>query len=160
MQEVSGWKVFGIIVLVVVGLTSCGIAGMAVNWFGWFAAESGKVVKQEFSPQELLRKYDWLKSAHASLESKLADIKANKGKIEDMERAYKGVARNEWAPHDSVQYSQWQTELDGMKISYNNLAAEYNTRMAEIHWRFTNVGGLPQGASETLPREYAPYIEK
>ena len=51
----------------------------------------------------------------------------------------------------------WEQEQAGMVLSYNALAAEYNAKMAEMHWAFTNVGQLPAGASEPLPREFAPY---
>lgn len=43
--------------------------------------------------------------------------------------------------------------------SYNSLAVEYNAAMAKINFSFTNIGELPKGASQPLPREYKPYIE-
>lgn len=48
----------------------------------------------------------------------------------------------------------------GLKASYNSLSADYNARMAEVNWAFTNVGKLPHGESQTLPREYRDYITK
>jgi len=46
----------------------------------------------------------------------------------------------------------------GIKASYNQLAAEYNAGMVKINWRYTNVGDLPPGSTEPLPREFKPYI--
>jgi hypothetical protein len=54
--------------------------------------------------------------------------------------------------------NQWNGELDGVKASYNDLAADYNSAMSKANVNFTNVGDLPKGASEPLPREVAPYI--
>jgi hypothetical protein len=124
----------------------------------WFASQTTEVVKQEVDPKELLRKYSWLKEAMASLDSKKATLDANASKIKAMEVGYKGVPRNQWSEMDAVQYNQWLTEQDGLKASYNNLAAEYNAKMAEVHWAFTNVGNLPHGESQILPREYRDYI--
>jgi|GEM_PF-6931792 len=124
----------------------------------WFLERTVDVAQKELDPQELLRKYDWLKSAQASLDAKLSTIEVDNGKIKAMETSYAGVARNQWAETDAVQYNQWQAERDGVKASYNNLAAEYNTRMSEVHWSFSNVGGVPKGRTGTLPKEYREYI--
>jgi hypothetical protein len=50
-----------------------------------------------------------------------------------------------------------QAEISGMKASFNDLAAEYNAAMVKINFAFINVGQLPQGATEALPREFKPY---
>lgn len=131
---------------------------IAHETFGWFAHRTTQVVKHEVDPAELLRKYSWLKEAMTSLDSKKATIEADDSKIKAMEDSYKGVPRNKWAEMDAVQYNQWKTEQDGVKASYNALAAEYNAKMAEVHWAFTNVGQLPHGESQVLPREYRDYL--
>jgi hypothetical protein len=56
--------------------------------------------------------------------------------------------------------SIWQSEVAGVKASYNLLAADYNSAMSKFNYAFCNVGKLPQGAVEPLPREYKPYIYK
>ena len=43
---------------------------------------------------------------------------------------------------------------------HNQLCAEYNSAMSKFNYRFTNIGDLPEGATEPLPREYKPYINK
>lgn len=113
---------------------------------------------KEFKPSELLKKYEWFKSASAQLDKKIADVKVYEARMQTIIDGYKGVARKDWARDDREQLSLWQSELAGVKASYNDLASEYNAQMAKFNWRFCNVGTLPQGATEPLPRDYKPYI--
>ena len=55
-----------------------------------------------------------------------------------------------------AQQCGWQ-EVSGITAGLNALASEYNAQMAKWNWRFTNVGQLPKGATEALPREFKPY---
>jgi hypothetical protein len=73
----------------------------------WFLGRTVDVVRKELDPQGLLRKYDWLKAAQASLDAKLSTIEVDNGKIKAMETSYTGVARNQWTETDAVQYNQW-----------------------------------------------------
>ena len=123
---------------------------------GWIG-ETARVVQTEVGPQALLTKYTWLKEAHAQLNKKRADMAVYAARNQTLIDSYKGVARASWPREDREQWATWQSELAGIKASYNDLAAQYNAKMAEVNWRFTNVGMLPSGASEPLPREYAPY---
>jgi len=143
-----------IALVLILGLPAIGLATNAI----WFAHRTEQVVKQEVDPQVLLNKYMWLKEAMSSLDAKKATIDADQTNIDAMLASYKGVPRNQWAEMDAVQYNQWQTEQNGVKQSYNNLASDYNAKMAEVNWAFTNVGQLPHGQSQTLPREYRNYI--
>ena len=61
---------------------------------------------------------------------------------------------------DKEQMYVWMSEVAGIKASYNQLVSEYNSQMSKLNWRFCNVGNLPQGATEVLPREYKPYETK
>ena len=115
---------------------------------------------EEFSPEALLEKYEWFKYASAQLDKKLADIKVYSGRVENMDKAYEGVPRNQWARTDLDDYNLWTSEVSGIKASYNSLAGDYNAQMAKFNYRFANVGELPKGATEPLPREYKPYVEK
>lgn len=119
-----------------------------------------ETVKQEFSPQVLLEKYEWFKDAAASLDKKRADIGVYDRRVASIRDGYGTTPRREWARDDREQLSIWQSEVAGIKASYNQLAAEYNAQMAKFNWRFTEVGNLPRGASVPLPREYKPYIEE
>lgn len=153
--------------LLLVGLTLVGLAvvfGAISYGLGWFS-EAGKVAQDEFGPKAMLRKYEWFKDAAAQCERKLADIKTRKSSLKALEKSYAGddgkqLPRNKWSREDREQYNQWLSEIDGLKSSYNDLAAQYNAAMAKFNYRFTNVGDLPEGAKEPLPREVKPYIEE
>lgn len=142
-------KVIFLLLLTIVSLASCR-----------YAQDAKDTAFKEFKPSELLKKYEWFKDASAQLDKKIADVKVYESRLETITRAYEGVARKDWPRDDREQLSLWQSELAGVKASYNDLAAEYNAQMAKFNWRFCNAGTLPQGATEPLPREYKPYIEK
>lgn len=145
-------SVFGIfIVLCVIG--ALGFVG------GWFT-EAASVVREEFGPRAALKKYEWFKDSAAVLEAKRADIDVYSQRITDLEEAYEGAPRREWDRSDKEDWSLWRTEVAGIKASYNSLAAEYNAAMAKINWRFAERGKLPPGATNPLPREFKPYIDK
>ena len=125
----------------------------------WFR-ESKQVAQEELGPKELLRKYEWFKNASSQLDKKQADIKVYQKRITTMSKDYVDLPRNKWPREDREQYNLWQSEVAGIKASYNTLAAEYNSQMSKINWRFTNVGELPKGAETSLPREFKPYQEE
>lgn len=123
---------------------------------GWFQ-EAGQVAQEEFGPRALLKKYTWFKDAAAELDKKLADLTVYENRFKGLKEDYEDTPRVKWAREDREQYNLWQSEVAGVKASYNSLAAEYNANMAKFNWRFTNVGDLPEGATEVLPREFKPY---
>jgi hypothetical protein len=127
--------------------------------FGW-CGEAAQVAQKEFGPSALLKKYEWFKDASAQLDKKKADIEVYAGRIKSLEDAYKGVSRKDWPRDEREQMSVWQSEVAGVKASFNGLAAEYNSQMAKFNWAFTNAGSLPEGATQPLPREYKPYVEQ
>jgi hypothetical protein len=137
------------------------IAGVGTLGYvgGWFS-ETAKVAQDEFGPRALLTKYEWFKDASAALDQKLATIKVYQTKTSALRDDYKGQARSTWARDDREQLSIWESEVAGVKASYNELAAQYNSEMAKFNWRFANIGQLPQGALTPLPREFKPYTEE
>lgn len=144
------FKIFGALIIVGAALGTCSYA------FGW-CGETAKVAQDELGPRALLDKYSWLKEAHAQLEKKQADIKVYKGSLQNLIDQNKGIPRNKWAREDRDQYNMDSTVVAGVIASYNDLAASYNSKMAEVHWAFCNQGTLPKGADVPLPREFAPY---
>lgn len=146
-------KLFFISVGVACLLICLSVIGCIVSGASWFADRTVAVAKQQFDPQELLRKYELFKDEAAQLDAKVADIKIKEHQIKDM----KGL------PMDRTNREQmmiWQQELGGIKYSYNSLAADYNAQMVKFNYRFCNVGTLPEGATTPLPREYKPYMEE
>lgn len=146
---------FGMKWILIIFVLSC-FGGVLSYSAGWFS-DSGQVVKEEFSPKAMLKKYEWFKDASAQLDAKVANIAAAEARIKSMDETYAETPRNQWVRADVEQYNLWQSEVAGLKANYNNLAAEYNAAMAKFNYRFANAGELPAGATEVLPREFKPY---
>jgi len=132
--------------------------GIAGNFFGWFG-EAASVARQEFGTKEMLRKYEWFKDASAQLDKKQADIEVYKSRLQKLASDYQDIPRYKWDRTDKEQANLWQQEVAGVIASYNSLAAEYNSQMSKINWRFANVGSLPEGATSALPKAYKTYIQ-
>lgn len=146
-------RTFGVICLVLVVLP--------IDCVGcWMLNRTASVVDKEFSPGALLKKYERFKDMAAKLDAKRANIKATEQQLKSLESQYEGVARKDWPRHDAEQHGLWMAAITGMKASYNGLAAEYNSSMSKENYRFCNVGDLPKGASDPLPREFVSYLEK
>jgi hypothetical protein len=152
-------RVLGMGFALMLGVTVLGIGACAIGLVGGAATNAAQVIQKEFYPDALLRKYEWFKDAAAALDKKQADIGVYGSRLTALSADYKGVPRAQWPRDDREQMSIWQSELSGVKASYNGLAAEYNAEMAKLNWRFTNVGDVPQGG-RPLPREYRPYVEE
>lgn len=153
--KAAGVGCLGLVALVIIGVLLVG----AGHIFGFFS-ESAQVVKEQVGPRALLKKYEWFKDAAANLDKKNADITVYEGRFKGLDVAYKGEPRAKWARDDREQYNIWQSEVAGIKASYNALAAEYNSNMSKINFAFCNTGQLPAGATEALPREFRSYIDK
>ena len=160
-EETSGWSIFGklmlALILIIIPMSLILKACGAIT--GWWS-KAIDVVSEELSPKELLRKYTWFKDCAAVLDKKQADIEVYDTKAKSILKDYEGVPRKDWPRDERETIRQWETEFAGIKASYNQLAAEYNSQMSKINWRFCNVGGLPQGANQVLPREYREYLVK
>jgi len=135
--------ILGILVL----LPSC-------RWYG----DAADTAFDEFKPSALLKKYEYFKDMSAVLDKKYADLGVYETRFELMKEDYAGVPRIEWAREDREQYNLWSSEMAGIKASYNEVAAEYNAGMSKFNYAFCNVGELPKGATDPLPREYKPYL--
>jgi len=135
------------------------IIGTVGYFAGWFS-EAAQVTRHEFGPKAMLRKYEWFKDAAAALDKKTADLAVYESRLRALEQAYVGVPRAKWPRDDREQMSLWQSECAGVAASHNALAADYNSQMAKMNWKFANVGDLPAGATSPLPREFKEYIVK
>lgn len=123
-----------------------------------YAGRVAQVAAEELDPRVLLTRYQWLKDAHAGLDAKLATIKTYETRETQLRGLY-GSNAAKWPRDVREEWALQASEVAGVIASYNLLAADYNGAMAKVNWRFTNVGQLPAGATEALPREYAPYKE-
>lgn len=148
--ESGPWGLFKVSVLGIVFLSALGVLVAVIGRACSYAGEAAQVAQSELGAKALLRKYEWFKDAAAQLDKKRADISIYESQI----RRGTGLAADRWTK-DRV--FQWETEMLGVKASYNSLAAEYNAQMAKINWAFTNIGSLPAGATEPLPKTFKPY---
>lgn len=130
----------------------------AISTASKYIRDTADVVYEETNPKAILKKYVWLKNASARLDALNADIKVYETRQKAMEESYTGTSRKYWDRFDKQQWSLWVSEVAGVKATFNSLAAEYNSKMVQVQYRFANVGELPKGATEPLPREYKPYI--
>lgn len=135
------------VLLCAVALTSCR-----------YANDASDTLYKETKASTLLKKYEYFKDVAAALDAKVASIQILEGKVNQMKKDYDGQPRSKWAREDREQNNLNQEELAGLKMSYNTLAADYNAQMAKLNWAFCNVGTLPEGAENPLPREFKPYI--
>ena len=120
-----------------------------------YVDDAARTTFNETKASTLLKKYEWFKNAKAQVEAFDASIKVQRKRVAFLEET-----RSEWNRDDRQNWHQVSTELAGIISAYNNLASEYNAAMSKINYRFCNVGDLPAGASEPLPREFAPYKEQ
>jgi hypothetical protein len=128
-----------------------------VNTATWFGGRAVEVAKQEIDPEVLLKKYEWFKDASAALDAKKAGLDIYKNRLA---RYHKLEEEGKLDRTAREQAMIWEQEYSGLKLNYNELAAEYNAEMAKINWRFCNVGELPKGANQLLPREYREYVDE
>jgi hypothetical protein len=147
------FKIISLVIAFIVGFFFLGIVQRGCSWAG----KAADVAAQQVDPALLLKRYEWFKEVAAECDKKLADIKVYESRLESMAADYEGSSRKDWDRTDKEQFNLWQVEIAGVKASYNSLAAEYNAAMSKINYRFTNVGQLPKGATETLPREIREY---
>jgi len=124
-----------------------------------YVNDAADTVFEETKLSSSLKKYEWFKDAAAQCEAKLATIETYKARQKALTEAYEGKKRGDWSREDREQYNLWESELAGIRANYNNLAAEYNAAMSKINYAYANVGGLPNGASQPLPREFKQYLE-
>ena len=122
--------------------------GYVLGWFG----EAATVAQEQFGARASLEKYEWFKDTAASLDKKQADIDVLAKRVERLEKRYASTKSRS----DSEALNMGETELDGLVLSYNSLAAEYNAQMAKFNWKYANAGDMPKGATP-LPREFKPY---
>lgn len=125
-----------------------------------FVGEANQVAREEVGPRALLKKYEWFKDAAAKLDATKANIEVQQARIAGIEKRYEGVAPQDWHRSDVERLAVAEAELAGLKASFNAVAAEYNSRMVKANYQFTNVGDLPHGESQVLPREYRVYLTK
>ena len=135
-------------------------AGLTIINFSCKMANNGlTVIYNEFSPSALLAKYSHLKDLHAALSSLKSTITVLQSNLDTAKSTY-GEDPLKWPRDVRQDIASARQELVGTRARFNQLAAEYNADMVKFNYRFCNVGDLPHGATEPLPREYVIYQER
>lgn len=145
--------IFFLSVGAMIALVGCLVLQKGCSW----TSKAVRVVEQQVDPTLLLKRYEWFKNVYAECDKKLADISVYQNRLSQLEQSYNGVSRKDWDRTDKEQFNLWSQEVAGTIASYNSLAAEYNAAMAKINYKFTNIGDLPSGATQVLPREVREY---
>lgn len=146
-------KAFGWAVLVIILVAGLWFGMFALGWIG----RAADVVVQQIDPFELQRKYELFKDEAAQLDKKTADIHVYEARFKAF-GTKKMECPETLSRTRSEQCLVWMQEVSGVIASYNGLAADYNSQMSKWNYAFCNVGSLPKGATEPLPREFKPYI--
>lgn len=146
----KGWK-FALLMISIIGFFS--IFAATCNWL-----DSGaKVIQNEFSPEAMLKKYEWFKVQSARIQKAQEDIKNLK--IEsDVTGQYEkdnGKDHSKWSP---LALNSYQEELSLNKqqrlaqvSNTNGLIAEYNAQSAKFNWAgFKTRDDLPPQSFETV----------
>jgi len=139
--------------IILFGVVTCSVLSKGCSWL----SKASSVVEQQVDPALLLKRYEWFKDVLAQCDKKMADIQVYKNRLASMEKSYEGVPRKDWDRTDKEQFNLWEQEVAGVVASYNSLAAEYNAAMSKINYKFTNIGELPKGAAEALPKQIREY---
>ena len=125
----EGFKKIGITFLAIFIIITT--TGYFIGWFG----DAATTMKKEFAPSVALKKYEWFKDASAQLIKKEADIKVYQSRLDSLKTDYAEVKRKDWDRTDKETFSKWQSEVAGVKASYNGLAAEYNAASSKFNWK-------------------------
>ena len=125
-------KIFGWILVIMIGVTGLGLAGSALGWF----TEAAQVAKEEFGPRASLKKYEWFKDASEQIVKLGNDVQLYEDKQKSL--CYKGMDRI-----SREQCMLWSQELAGIKSARNGVVAEYNAQSNKFNWSAYNVDHLP-----------------
>jgi len=109
----------------VIGLTSFIIKG---------TGEAIDVAHKEFGAQAALSKYEWFIDTSAILDKMASDIGIYTEKQKMCETVRDRLARE--------QCMLWSQEIAGIKSTYNDTVAEYNSASKKFNWELFNTNDL------------------
>jgi len=119
-----------------------------------FANQAAQVAQQEFNPHAMLKKYEWFKNAASALTAKKHDLSIMSAKLKPL----RAMSRKDMDRQDKQDLAQWEAEVAGVALSYNSLAAEWNSQISKFNWS-PFVTALPPGAERVLSQKFAPYMD-
>ncbi len=128
-----------------------GLIALSVLLFGIRQCNTASnVAFKQTNAETVLIRYEWFKDAHNQLNAKLANIQTQEAVVKIMELRYAGIKATEWQRADVDSYTNANAALAGIKMSYNNLAAEYNSNMSKVNYVYCK----PTDGSAALPKEF------
>ncbi len=111
-------------------------------FLGWFS-DAASVAKKEFSATAMLKKYEYFKDASQQIIAKKNDIVIYESKIN---RLCTGNDLDRVSRENCGLYEQ---ELAGLKMSFNSLAAEYNSQSNKFNWK-----SFDQTEGDSIPKNF------
>ena len=121
-------------VIIVIALLS-GLAGL----FGWFG-DAADAAKKEFGPKAMLTKYEWFIDTSKQIERMQADITIYQVK-QEICVVPKGMYKADRIERE--QCMLWAQEVAGIKSSYNDIVAEYNSASSKFNWSMFDTANIP-----------------
>lgn len=122
------------------GVGTLFIAGFVVLLIvvGVVVMDVGSTAYDEVGPRATMRKYEWFKDAYAQTQAKEQDIRNYTSRIQRLRAIEKPSVLQQ------QELFQTETELQGMIMSYNSLAQEYNASSSKFNWEFAKSDELPR----------------
>ena len=115
------WRI-GLFVLLLLGMTTCGIAVVTKPF---------SIVGGTLDSDNVKYNYEWFKSRHESIKSLNVKIKQADATIATLKKDL--GPRDKWHREDRVEYSRLNTIALGLKNERSDQAAEYNARSRQIN---------------------------
>lgn len=113
-----------ITILIIIGLIAFWFLSMALGWIGGAAG----VAQKEFSAEAMLKKYEWFKDASHQLDKKSKDVDIYIDRVDEL----KSLGLTDRFSRQEL--FQLQSELAGVKGSFNILCEEYNAQSTKFTW--------------------------
>lgn len=104
------------------------------------------VICNEYSPDRMLKKYEWFKDQSTQLQQLQSRIKSTEKRLADFKVTY-GADVNKWGWETKDEYNRVQTVLQGYLEQYNYMAAEYNSQSSKFNWKSFE-GKIPETYQE------------
>ncbi len=141
-------------ILIILGvLIGLSVLTFTCNWIG----NGEKVVQQEFSPEAMLKKYEWFKNQSEFIKKAQQDITNLKAEsnIKLQYEEENGKEHSKWAPLIQKSYLDDIEQNKQQKLSLlsntNKLIADYNAQSAKFNWSgFKTKDDLPPVSFESI----------
>lgn len=136
----SGFKVFGAIVLGIVAVGGIVIVGSFVTTATTVATAPGRVIQQTLQTDNIIHNYEWFRQQYADVQSMDAKISTVRESIAAFEAS--AGDRSSWAASDRSRWDFLQSQLVGLSNQRTTMVAAYNGNASKLN-RSVFLAGLP-----------------